>query len=144
MTRKGKSHSRKPVSKKPPPWCRYGPEEAEALVIKLAKEGHSPSEIGVLLRDQYGIPLTKFLTGKSIIDIMKSGGVKLELPEDFNNLVHKANRLQRHLAKNKTDFMNKRALELVTSKIRRLAKYYKRQGVLPEDWKYKPERSLAS
>ncbi|HID19182.1 TPA: hypothetical protein EYP27_06555, partial [Candidatus Bathyarchaeota archaeon] len=34
-------------------WSR---EELEQ-VLKLAKEGRSPSEIGVILRDRYGVPL---------------------------------------------------------------------------------------
>jgi small subunit ribosomal protein S15 len=134
---KGKSHSRRPVSKRPPTWCRYSPEEVEAFVIKLAKDGHPPSKIGVLLRDQYGVPLTKYLTGRSVTEIMESAGVTLEIPEDLQFLLRKANGLQRHLAKNKADSVNKRSLELVASKIRRLAKYYRRLGRLPEDWKYK-------
>lgn len=143
MTRRGKSHSRRPVSKRAPSWCRYSPEEAEAFVIKLAKEGHPPSRIGVLLRDQYGIPLIKLVVGKSVTEIMESADIKLETPEDLNNLLQKATRLRRHLAKNKADAVNKRALELVTSKIRRLAKYYKKRGILSEDWKYKPESLIA-
>ncbi len=138
MAPKGKSHSRRPVSKRAPSWCRYSPEEAEAFVIQLAREGHPPSQIGVLLRDQYGIPLTKFLTGKSVTEIMESAGVSLELPEDLQNLLQKANRLQRHMARNKKDAVNKHSLELVTSKIRRLARYYRKSNVLPEDWKYTP------
>ena len=69
---------------------------------------------------------------------MESAGVSLELPEDLQNLLQKANRLQRHMARNRKDAVNKRSLELVTSKIRRLAKYYQTRGVLPEDWKYTP------
>lgn len=56
---KGSSHSTRPVSKRPPIWCKYKPEEVEALVIKLAKDGNSPSKIGTILRDQHGIPLAK-------------------------------------------------------------------------------------
>ena len=138
MAPKGKSHSRRPVSKRAPAWCRYSPEEAEAFVIQLAKEGHPPSLIGILLRDQYGIPLTKYLTGKSVTEIMESAGVSLELPEDLQNLLQKADRLHRHMARNKKDAVNKHSLELVTSKIRRLAKYYRKSNVLPEDWKYTP------
>ena len=120
MAPKGKSHSRRPVSKRAPSWCRYSPEEAEAFVIQLAKEGYPPSQIGILLRDQYGIPLIKYLTGKSITEIMESAGVSLELPEDLQNLLQKATRLQRHM----------------TSKVRRLANYYRDRSVLPKDWKY--------
>ncbi|RLI51247.1 30S ribosomal protein S15, partial [Candidatus Bathyarchaeota archaeon] len=59
MTRRGKSRSRRPLSKRPPAWCKYSPEEVEAYVIKLTKEENPPSKIGVILRDQYGIPLVK-------------------------------------------------------------------------------------
>lgn len=142
MTRRGKSHSRRPVSKRAPSWCRYSPEEAEAFVIELAKEDHPPSRIGVILRDQYGIPLIKHLTGKSVTEIIESAGIEMGIPEDLNNLLQKATRLRRHLSKNKADASNKRALELVTSKIRRLIKYYKKRGVLSEDWEYKPERII--
>ena len=143
MTRKGKSHSRRPVSKRPPSWCKYGPEEVEAFVIKLAKEGHQPSHIGVILRDQYGIPLVKVLTGKSITEIIQSAGITIDIPEDLNNLLQKAGRLRRHLSRNKSDAPNKRAMELVTSRIRRLSKYYIKQGVLPKDWEYEPEIIVA-
>ncbi|MCW3987703.1 MAG: 30S ribosomal protein S15 [Candidatus Bathyarchaeota archaeon] len=136
MAPKGKSHSRRPVSKRAPSWCRYSPEEAEAFVIQLAKEDYPPSQIGILLRDQYGIPLIKYLTGKSITEIMESAGVSLELPEDLQNLLQKAKRLQIHMARNKKDNVNKHSLELVTSKVRRLANYYRDRSVLPKDWKY--------
>jgi len=139
LTRRGKSHSRRPVSRRAPSWCKYSPEEAEAFVVKLAKDGHPPSRIGTLLRDQYGVPLVKFVTGRSVTEIMESASIKTEIPEDLNKFLQKAAGLQRHLTKNKADAVNKRALELATSKIRRLAKYYKKRGILPEDWEYKPE-----
>jgi small subunit ribosomal protein S15 len=109
----------------------------EALVIKLAKEGHSPSKIGTILRDQYGIPLVKPIMGKTITQILKDAGLAPSLPEDLENLLRKASRLHVHLEKNKKDLSNKRALQLVESKIYKLSRYYKREGVLPPDWKYK-------
>ena len=130
------------MSKRPPSWGRYSPEEAEAFVIKLAKEGHPPSEIGVLLRDQYGIPLVKLVAGKSMKEMIEGAGMKADVPEDLNNLLQKAAGLRSHLSKNKADSVNKRGLELITSKIRHLAKYYKKQGLLPRDWEYKPETTI--
>jgi small subunit ribosomal protein S15 len=109
----------------------------EALVIKLAKEGHSPSKIGIILRDQYGIPLVKPIMGKTITQIMKEAGIAPSLPEDLENLLKKAHRLYVHLEKNKKDLSNKRALQLVEAKIYKLSRYYKREGILPLDWKYK-------
>lgn len=38
------------------------------------KKGLSPSQIGVLLRDQHGIAQVKVLTGKKILRILKKNG----------------------------------------------------------------------
>ena len=61
------------------------------------------------------------------------------IPEDLQNLMRKALRMRKHIEENKKDVHNKRVLQLTESKIRRLVKYYRRNKVLPEDWKYKPE-----
>ncbi|MFB0514902.1 MAG: 30S ribosomal protein S15 [Candidatus Bathyarchaeia archaeon] len=135
-TEKGRSHSTRPVSKRPPAWCRYTAEEVEALVVKLAKEGHSPSKIGTILRDQYGIPLVKPIMGKTVTQILKDAELAPSLPEDLENLLKKASRLYVHLEKNKKDQPNKRALQLIESKIYKLSRYYRREGILPPDWKY--------
>ena len=134
---KGSSHSIRPVSKRPPSWCKYTPEEVEAMVVKLAKEGHPPSKIGVMLRDLHGIPLVKPIVGRSITHILKDVGLAPSVPEDFNTLLEKAARLHVHLEKNKKDLHNKRAVQLVEARIYKLARYYKREGLLPPDWKYK-------
>ena len=139
MTRTGKSRSRRPLSKRPPTWCKYSSEEVEAFVIKLAKEENPPSKIGVILRDQYGIPLVKSIVGKSIKQIILDGGIEIPVPEDLDNLLQKASTLSRHLNKNRSDVLNKRSLQLIVARIRRLAKYYRRSGTLPKDWKYKPQ-----
>ena len=133
---KGRSHETRPVTKRPPAWCRYTAEEVEALVIRLTKEGHPPSKIGIILRDQHGIPLTKPITGKSISQILKERELVPSLPEDLETLMRKATRLHVHLDKNKADLTNKRALQIIEAKIYKLARYYKRQGVLPPEWKY--------
>jgi len=133
---KGRSHQTRPVTKRPPAWCRYTAEEVEALVMKLAKEGHPPSKIGTILRDQHGIPLTKPITGKSISQILKERELASSLPEDLETLLRKATSLRVHLDKSKADLGNKRELQIIEAKIHKLARYYKRKGVLPPDWKY--------
>lgn len=135
---KGRSHSIRPVSKRPPSWCRYESEEVEALVIKLAREGHSASRIGTILRDQHGIPLTKPIAGKSITRILAEADMAPSIPEDLGMLLKKASRLSTHLERNKMDLANKRSLQVVEARIHKLSKYYKRKGVLPSDWKYEP------
>ena len=136
---KGSSQSIRPVSKRPPAWCRYKPEEVEAMVIKLAKEGYPASMIGTLLRDRHSVPLTRPITGRRITQILKDAGLAHPIPEDFETLLKKAARLRLHLEKNKKDLHNKMALQTIEARIRKLSKYYKGRGVLPSDWKYEAQ-----
>lgn len=136
---KGISHQTRPVTKRPPAWCRYTAEEVEALIMKLSKEGYPPSKIGTILRDQHGIPLVTPITGKSVTAVLKERNLYSSLPEDLENLLRKATHLHVHYDKNKADLHNKRALQIVEAKIYKLSKYYKNRGVLPADWKYTPK-----
>ncbi len=137
----GKAGSKRPSTRTVPRWVRYKKNEVEKLVIKLRKEGNSTSKIGLILRDQFGIPSVKSITGKTISQIMGENKIYPEYPEDFFNLLRQAVNLREHLARNKRDYTSKRGLELLESKIRRLGKYYVRKGILPEDWKYDPEQA---
>jgi len=135
-SKRGRSGSTRPISKKTPAWCKYTNDEVEELVLKLAREGNSPSMIGVLLRDRYGVPLAKSITGKTVKQILapQQGSA---LPEDLASLVKKAGDLRRHLEKNRKDYVNKRSLAMVESKIHRLVKYYRDRGQLRPEWEYK-------
>jgi len=139
--KRGKAGSKKPSRKTPPKWVRYKKNEIEKLVIKLAKEGNSTSTIGLILRDQFGVPSVEKITGKTISEIMKENNLYHKIPEDLFNLLKQAVNLRNHLEKNKKDYTSKRGLELLESKIRRLTKYYVRKRVLPEDWRYSPEKA---
>ncbi len=136
---KGKSHSTRPVRVGTPKWLRLEPEEIEDLVAELAKKGYGPSMIGIILRDQYGIPLVKPITGKSITQILDERGLSQPIPEDLFNLMRRAVNLRRHLEEHPKDKNARKGLQEIESKIRRLAKYYVREGKLPKGWKYDPE-----
>jgi len=138
---KGKSHSTRPVRVGPPKWVRFSPEEIEGLIIELARKGYPPSMIGIILRDQYGIPLVKPILGKKLTKVLEEHGLMLPLPEDLLNLIKKAVNLRRHLEEHPKDYHAKKGLIDLESKIHRLVKYYKRVGKLPPDWKYDPERA---
>jgi small subunit ribosomal protein S15 len=69
-------------------------------------------------------------------DICEEKGIKFELPEDMSNLMKRAVELHEHVKLNKKDLHNLRGQHLIESKIRRLAKYYKREGILPPTWAY--------
>ena len=135
--RHGKSHSIRPATIQAPSWISQSPKEVEELVVKYAKEGLTPSQIGIKLRDQYSIPLVKPITKKTIAKILEENKFVPEMPEDLDNIVKKAVGLQKHLKSNKADRRNVRSLELIEAKVHRLATYYKRIGRIPENWKYK-------
>ncbi len=134
--RKGKSSSKRPPLEKSPEWVSMKPKEVEKLVLKLHEEGLQTAQIGIRLRDQHAIPSVKLLTGKSITRILRDNGVEMDIPEDLRNLMRKAVGLVTHLREHQKDLHNRRSLELMEAKIRRLARYYKREGVLPADWEY--------
>lgn len=135
--RHGKSHSIRPATLRAPSWISQSASEVEELVVKYAKEGLSPSQVGIKLRDQYSIPLVKPITKKSVSKILEEHKAAPELPEDLENIVKKAVGLQKHLKANKGDRRNVRSLELIEAKVHRLAVYYKRIGKIPKNWKYK-------
>jgi len=122
-------------------WIKYKPNEVEKLVINLFKEGLPPSKIGLVLRDVYGIPSVKAITNKSISKILEEHNLKTELPEDLISLIRRAVRVREHLKVHRKDKHSARGLLLIESKIKRLIKYYKRVGKLPQDWEYDPDRA---
>ncbi|MDK6028332.1 30S ribosomal protein S15 [Ignisphaera sp. 4213-co] len=138
---KGESHSTRPARLGPPKWVRYTPDEIEAIVVELAKIGYTPSMIGIILRDQYGVPLVKSITGMKLTKILEKHGVALPVPEDLLRLMAKAVNLRRHLSEQPKDYASKRGLIETESKIKALIKYYKRVGKLPPDFEYDPERA---
>lgn len=141
--RKGQSHSTRPPTLTPPQWLKQEmtPEDVELLAVELAKKGYTPSMIGVILRDQFGVPLVKSVTGKKLMEVLEGKGVKPVIPEDLFFLLKKAVNLHRHLSEHPKDYHAKRGLIAVESKIHRLVKYYKRVGKLPPDWTYSVEKA---
>ncbi len=125
-----------------PEWVEYSTEEIEELILKLTKEGNSTSKIGIILRDQYGIPDVKLITGQKINKILEKHNQGLEYPEDLMNLIRRAVNIREHLEENPKDLHTRRGLRIIESKIRRLVRYYTNEGVLPEGWRYDP-RSAA-
>lgn len=136
---RGSSGSSNPVDKKQPDWLDYDEDEVAELVLKLKDEGNDPSQIGMKLRDEYGIPDVKTLTGKKISEILEENDAQDDLPEDLSNLVEKASNIKEHLGDNKKDEKAERRLSLVEAKIRRLASYYREEGRIDESWKYARE-----
>jgi small subunit ribosomal protein S15 len=138
--KKGKSGPKKPLKPSKPTWLRYKPKEIEMLVVKLAKEGKTGSEIGLVLRDTYGVPDVKSLAEKSVSQILEEKKLTPELPDDLIALMKKSIAVRKHMEANKKDEAAHRGLNLTESKIRRIIKYYKRVGRIAVDWKYDPAK----
>jgi len=125
-----------PYRRKPASWVKAKPEEVTEMICKFAKKGQTPSQIGVALRDSFGVPMVKQLTGSKILRILKSNGLAPEIPEDMYCLIKKAVSIRKHLERNGKDKDGKFRLILTESRIHRLARYYRRTKQLPAQWKY--------
>ncbi len=139
--KKGKSGSKRPIEREIKKWNIHSRKELEQLVVKLAKIGKKEAQIGLVLRDNYGIPDVKAITGRKILRILKENNLQGKIPSDLQFLIKKDIRLVKHVETHKKDMTVKRGQQLTLSKINRLAKYYKDIGVLPVDWAY--DRSKA-
>merc|ERR1712138_249561 len=139
---KGISQSALPYRRTVPVWLKLPAEDVEDQIVKLAKKGLTPSQIGVILRDSHGVAQVRFVTGNKILRVLKAKGLAPDIPEDLYHLIKKAVAIRKHLERNRKDRDSKFRLILVESRIHRLARYYKTRGVLPPVWKY--ESSTAS
>jgi small subunit ribosomal protein S15 len=142
--RRGSSDSDKPVADDPPEWSDVDEDAIEERVVELAEQGHSPSQIGLKLRDEgvkgTPIPDVKLATGKKVTEILDENDAESDLPEDLRNLMQRAVRLREHMDDNPQDAQNKRALQNTQSKVRRLVDYY-RGDELAADFKYSYENA---
>jgi len=106
-----------------PAWIKIKEPELKKIIAELA-EKNSPSKVGIILRDQYGIPTTKIF-GKKLGAYLKEIGI--ETKEDLENVEKKLNALQEHLKKNITDRNAKHKLQKSQSRVNILKRYYKKK-----------------
>ena len=137
---KGRSGSNKPSVSEAPEWSATDKKELEDLIVSLAQDGNSTAIIGTILRDQHAVPDVRLVTGERISQTLARNDISPRYPEDMMNLMRRALSLIDHLAGNRKDLHNRRQLELCESKIRRLARYYKSNGQLDENWAYKRDQ----
>jgi len=138
--KKGKSGSTKPL-RSDSSWVKYKKKDVEQIIIKYAKKDQTPAKIGLILRDEYGVPNIKEITGKTVKQILEENKITKKVPYDMLALMKRAVKLRGHLTKNKKDLHSNRGLTLIESKIKRLTKYYIKTGKLAENWRYNPEEA---
>ena len=130
-----------PYRKAPPSWVQISSGDLCDQIVKLAKKGASPSQIGVTLRDSYGIPQVKGVTGSKILRILKTRGLAPQVPEDLYHLIKKAIAVRKHLEKMRKDKDAKFRLICIESRIHRLARYYRNVKSLPATWRYNSKKA---
>lgn len=130
-----------PKKKKEANEVAMGNAEIEEQVVSLANAGHSPSKIGLILRDEHGVKNFVETTGKSIQQVLAENKLLGEMPEDLLNLIRRSVVLYNHMQKNKKDYSAKHGYELTVSKIRRLTRYYHEKKRIPSGWAYSPEQA---
>lgn len=140
---KGIAASALPYKRSPPSWLKVSAAEVSEHIVKLARKGLYPSQIGVILRDTTGIPQVKSVTGAKILRILKKNGIAPEIPEDLYHLIKKAVAVRKHLEKFRKDKDSKFRLILIESRIHRLSRYYKRTMKLPANWRYNSSTASA-
>ena len=140
---KGISKSSIPYKKKAPRWLNVDSTEVIKQIEALAKKGYKPSQIGVILRDNFAIPQAKLITGAKILRVLKKKGLAPQIPEDLYSLMKRAVTVRKHIEKNKRDRGSKYRLILVESKIHRLVRYYKLTKQIPSNWRYDYQTALA-
>jgi ribosomal protein S15P/S13E len=95
------------VEEKKPEWVSLKPAEVEKIIVDLGKKGESPAKIGLILRDQHGIPKSKTV-GLKIGKVLRKAGVEYESDKDREK--KKVAKLNEHISKNKHDYTAKRSL----------------------------------
>jgi len=133
----GRSKSRKPVLKEGmPASTALTKEQVEKLIIDYTKQGIKPATIGERLKKEHNVPYAKQVTGKRLMQVLRDNQLAGKIPPDLMDLMAKAVNLTKHLEVNKRDVHGAIRLERTKSKIWRLTKYYIRNGMLPENWRY--------
>jgi len=118
MPRTKKSAEEKQIEK--PVWLKYTKEEVEAIILKLANKGMTTEKIGLVLRDQYGIPKVKIL-GIKIKEVLKERA-NFEEPTILN-LRRRIEKIEEHYKKNKGDKKAERSLIITKSRLKKREKY---------------------
>ena len=98
-------------------WSKTKAADVEKLIIELGKQGMPPEKIGLILRDQHGIPKTK-LFGLRINKVLLKNKIKMN--PLLKNTQTKIETLKAHFAKNKHDYTAQRKGVLYASRLKKI------------------------
>lgn len=111
---------------KKPVWLKYTETEVKEIILKIIEKNPeiTSEKIGLVLRDNYGIPKTK-IYGFRISQVLKESN-KYVSPDE-KNLTKKAEKLEKHLAKNHGDKKTRRSFITTRAKLKGLTDYLARK-----------------
>jgi len=104
-----------------PSWLKLTEKEVIDLILKIAEKEPSAEKIGLILRDQYGVPDVKIYGLK----ISKVLGNKFIEPTSIN-LAKKLENVISHYKKNKQDKKAERSLIITKAKLKKIIDYQKK------------------
>jgi small subunit ribosomal protein S15 len=102
-----------------PVWLKLSEEELKKIITQLSDK-YSPAQIGLILRDQYGVPTTK-VYGKKLSAYFKEMGK--DYHAELKGAAKKVEKMREHMAKNITDKKAKHKLQKAVSHFNALNKY---------------------
>jgi len=114
------TQSKKTLEK--PVWLKTSEEELKKIIAELA-EKYQPAQIGLILRDQYGIPTTRIF-GKKLAFYLKEIG-KYNEKIELENITKKLERMDEHLKNNKQDKRTKHKIQKAKSRVEIKKKYFR-------------------
>lgn len=107
-----------------PLWLKMSEEDLKKVIVELADK-HQPAQIGIILRDQYGVPSTK-VYGKKLNAYLKELGI--EANPDLTNAETKFEKIKEHFKNNVTDRKSKHRMQKAQSRLNILRKYSARKN----------------
>jgi ribosomal protein S15P/S13E len=103
-----------------PTWIKISEKELVDIIKDLSQK-YAPSQVGMILRDQYGVPTTRVF-GKKLKKYLEDLGI--ETKEDLVNAEKKVDSLKEHMKNNTGDKRSKHKLQKAQAHLNRTKRYY--------------------
>lgn len=108
-----------------PVWLKTSEEEIKKAIAELAGK-YQPAQIGLILRDQYGLPSTRIF-GKKLSVYLKELGIDTKAIE-LQNVEKKVEGMKEHLKKHQLDKKAKHKIQKPQSRVSRMKRYLSRKA----------------
>ena len=113
-----------------PSWFKLKPEDLQKQVGKLA-EKYDALVVVVTLKDGFGVPQVKLVTGFKFLCFLKKEDLVPSIPEVLYFFVKRAKSIQKHLDKNRENKGSNFRLIFVEDRFHRFEWYYRCVKFLP-------------